>query len=159
MLNVYPHCLNSAYYMVFFSENIIIQGSAWVFIYISTTTMTNNLHKIHISVWTAKNIFVYVIQGNKVRKNSVQRKLQSKFVQSRTMASRLSQEEENYVRMSLLLRGISPRAARVLFDREFSPTCLYSSLKNEYNTLRDLQKKRIINQSQWNLLFPIVHGE
>ncbi|XP_076080029.1 uncharacterized protein LOC143050800 [Mytilus galloprovincialis] len=73
------------------------------------------------------------------------------------MASRLSQEEENYVRMSLLLIGISPRAARVLFDREFSPTCLDSSLKKEYKTLRDLQKKRIINQSQWNLLFPIVH--
>ncbi|VDI45833.1 Hypothetical predicted protein [Mytilus galloprovincialis] len=70
------------------------------------------------------------------------------------MASRISQEEENYVRMSLLLTGISPRAARVLFDSEFSPTLLNSSLKKEFNTLKDLQKKRIINQSQWNLLFP-----
>ncbi|CAG2239596.1 DMBT1 [Mytilus edulis] len=43
------------------------------------------------------------------------------------MASRLSQEEENYVRMSLLLIGISPRAARVLFDREFSPTYVLDS--------------------------------
>ncbi|CAC5414087.1 unnamed protein product [Mytilus coruscus] len=70
------------------------------------------------------------------------------------MASRLSQEEENYVRMSLLLTGISPRAARALFDREFAPKFLDSSLKREYNILKDLQKKRIINQSQWNLLFP-----
>ncbi|VDI53146.1 Hypothetical predicted protein [Mytilus galloprovincialis] len=70
------------------------------------------------------------------------------------MASRLSQEEENYVRMSLLLTGISPRAARALFDQEFAPSCLDSSLKKEYNKLKDLQNKRVINQSQWNLLFP-----
>ncbi|CAG2226198.1 unnamed protein product [Mytilus edulis] len=69
------------------------------------------------------------------------------------MASRLTQEEENYVRMSLLLTGISPRAARVLFDSEFAPASLDSSLKKEYNKLRDLQKKRIINQQQWSLLF------
>ncbi|XP_052106730.1 uncharacterized protein LOC127739169 [Mytilus californianus] len=70
------------------------------------------------------------------------------------MASRLSQEEENYVRMSLLLTGISPRAARALFDREFVPACLNATIKKEYNKLRELQKKRIINQPQWNLLFP-----
>ncbi|XP_052059417.1 uncharacterized protein LOC127700019 [Mytilus californianus] len=70
------------------------------------------------------------------------------------MASRLTQEEENYVRMSLLLTGISPRAARALFDREFAPSCLDSSLKKEYNKLKDLQMKRIINQSQWKLLTP-----
>ncbi|CAC5388469.1 unnamed protein product [Mytilus coruscus] len=70
------------------------------------------------------------------------------------MASRLSQEEENYVRMSLLLTGISPRAARALFDHEFAPLCLDSSLKKEYNKLRDLKQNRVINQSQWNLLFP-----
>ncbi|XP_076081481.1 uncharacterized protein LOC143052358 [Mytilus galloprovincialis] len=70
------------------------------------------------------------------------------------MASGLILEEENYVRMSLLLTGISPRAARALFDREFAPACLDSSLKREFNKLRELQKRRIINQQQWNLLFP-----
>ncbi|CAG2229842.1 unnamed protein product [Mytilus edulis] len=69
------------------------------------------------------------------------------------MAS-LSQEEENYVRMSLLLTGISPRAVRVMFDREFHPSCLDSSLKKEYNKLLDLKKKHIINQNQWNFLCP-----
>ncbi|CAG2215251.1 unnamed protein product [Mytilus edulis] len=69
------------------------------------------------------------------------------------MAS-LSLEEENYVRMSLLLSGICPRAARALFDREFNPLYLDETLKKEYNTLKDLQKKRIINQQQMNLLFP-----
>ncbi|XP_076096830.1 uncharacterized protein LOC143067416 [Mytilus galloprovincialis] len=70
------------------------------------------------------------------------------------MASGLTQEEENYVRMSLLLTGISPRAARALFDQEFAPLCLNATITKEYNKLRDLQSKRIINQPQWNLLFP-----
>ncbi|VDI33332.1 Hypothetical predicted protein [Mytilus galloprovincialis] len=75
------------------------------------------------------------------------------------MASRLTQEEENYVRMSLLLTGISPRAVRALFDREFAPACLDSSMKKEYNKLKDLQKKRIISQSQMNLLIPRFPGK
>ncbi|CAG2194950.1 unnamed protein product [Mytilus edulis] len=66
----------------------------------------------------------------------------------------LSQEEENYVRMSLLLTGISPRATRTFFDKEIAPVCLEATLKKEYNKLLDLKKKHIINQSQWNLLFP-----
>ncbi|CAG2197839.1 unnamed protein product [Mytilus edulis] len=69
------------------------------------------------------------------------------------MAS-LSVEEENYVRMSLLLTGISPRAARTFFDSEFAPACLDATIKKEYNKLLDLKKKNRINQSQWNLLFP-----
>ncbi|CAC5419737.1 unnamed protein product [Mytilus coruscus] len=69
------------------------------------------------------------------------------------MAS-LSEKEENFVRMSLLLTGISPRAVRVLFDYEFAPICLDATLKKEFNKLKDLHKKRVINQSQWNLLTP-----
>ncbi|XP_071172229.1 E3 ubiquitin-protein ligase DZIP3-like [Mytilus edulis] len=69
------------------------------------------------------------------------------------MAS-LSPEEENFVRLNLLLTGISPRAVRTLFDYEFAPVCLDATLKKEFNKLRDLQKKRVINQSQWNLLTP-----
>ncbi|CAG2212089.1 unnamed protein product [Mytilus edulis] len=66
----------------------------------------------------------------------------------------LSPEEENYVRMSLLLTGISPRALRTFFDQEFASACLDSSLKKEYEKLSYLKKKNRINQSQWNLLFP-----
>ena len=75
------------------------------------------------------------------------------------MATRLTQEEENYVRMSLLLTGISPRAARAVFDQEFAPSCLNATLTKEYNKLKDLQQKRIINQQQWNLLFPRRPGK
>lgn len=66
----------------------------------------------------------------------------------------LSKEEDNYIRMSLLLTGISPRAVRSIFDREFHPSSLDKSLKHKFNTLKDLQKKRIISSLQWNMLFP-----
>lgn len=66
----------------------------------------------------------------------------------------ISQEEENYVRLNLLLFSISPRAVRAKFDSEFAPVCLDATLKKEYNILTDLKTKRIINQSQWTLLFP-----
>ncbi|XP_076100339.1 uncharacterized protein LOC143069539 [Mytilus galloprovincialis] len=66
----------------------------------------------------------------------------------------ISVEEENYVRMSLLLTGISPRAVRIKFDLEFHPTGLDASLKKEYNKLSELKRKKIISESQWNVLFP-----
>ncbi|CAC5412566.1 unnamed protein product [Mytilus coruscus] len=67
-------------------------------------------------------------------------------------------EEENYIRMSLLLTGISPRAVRVLFNREFSPQCLYSSLKKEYTKLNELKRLHRISLKQWDLLFPPSRG-
>ncbi|XP_076081117.1 uncharacterized protein LOC143052027 [Mytilus galloprovincialis] len=67
------------------------------------------------------------------------------------MAS-LSEEEENYVRLALLLKGVTPRAFRTYFDREFLPTTLHSTLSTRHSTLFDLKSKRILNQVQWNLL-------
>ncbi|XP_076082214.1 uncharacterized protein LOC143052933 [Mytilus galloprovincialis] len=66
----------------------------------------------------------------------------------------LSDEEENYVRLALLLKGVTPRAVRTYFDREFPPTYLPSTLNTNYNTILDLKLKRVINQAQWNLLIP-----
>ncbi|VDI71769.1 Hypothetical predicted protein [Mytilus galloprovincialis] len=66
----------------------------------------------------------------------------------------LSEEEENYVRLALLLKGVTPRAVRTYFDREFPPSYLPSTLNTNYNTLLDLKLNRIINQAQWNLLIP-----
>ncbi|VDI35475.1 Hypothetical predicted protein, partial [Mytilus galloprovincialis] len=66
----------------------------------------------------------------------------------------VSEEEENYLRMHLLVTGISPRAVRILFDKEFHPSQLDASIKNGYGTLSDMKKKRVINTAQWNLLFP-----
>lgn len=66
----------------------------------------------------------------------------------------ISREEENYVRMNLLLCGISSRAVRALFDSVFDSSSLHTSLSEAYNTLKELKSKRKINQLQWNLLFP-----
>ncbi|CAC5364755.1 unnamed protein product [Mytilus coruscus] len=109
----------------------------------------NNLIELDIKLIYANNNLI----------NIYKRKLDIELLQPNIMASRLSQEEENYVRMGLLLTGISPRAARALFDREFAPACLDNSLKKEYNKLRDLQKKRVINQAQWKLLTPRSPGK
>ncbi|CAG2213392.1 unnamed protein product [Mytilus edulis] len=68
--------------------------------------------------------------------------------------SHVSEEEENYLRMDLMLSSISPRAVRVLFDKEFHPSCLEASIKKECGKLNDLKKKRVINAAHWNLLFP-----
>ncbi|XP_071178410.1 uncharacterized protein [Mytilus edulis] len=70
------------------------------------------------------------------------------------MMAPLLEEEENYVRLALLLKGVAPRAVRSYFDREFPPTYLPSTLNTNYNTLDDLKLKRVLNQAQWNLLFP-----
>lgn len=64
----------------------------------------------------------------------------------------VSQKEENFMRMQLLLKRISTRA---LFDKEFHPSCLNASIKrSEYTKLKDLKSKRIITAAQWKLLFP-----
>ncbi|XP_052073116.1 uncharacterized protein LOC127711189 [Mytilus californianus] len=70
------------------------------------------------------------------------------------MMAPLLEEEENYIRLALLLKGVSPRAVRTFFDKGFPPTYLPSTLNKNYNTLYDLYLKRILNQAQWNLLFP-----
>lgn len=80
------------------------------------------------------------------------------MVKSKNKMNSLSPEEENFVRLNLLLTGISPRAVRTMFDYEFSPTCLDATLRKAFNKLKDLQKKRVINQSQWNLLTPRFPG-
>lgn len=64
------------------------------------------------------------------------------------------EEEEKYVRLSLLLKGVATRAVRTYFDRLFPPTYISSTLNTNYNTLDDLKFKRVLTQTQWNLLFP-----
>ncbi|VDI05440.1 Hypothetical predicted protein [Mytilus galloprovincialis] len=66
----------------------------------------------------------------------------------------VSEEEENYLRMHLLMTGISSRAVRGFFDKEFSPVCLGATIKKETGKLMDLKNKHIINGAQWKLLFP-----
>lgn len=69
-----------------------------------------------------------------------------------------SQEEENYFRLRWLMSDISPLAARTFFDKEFPPSTLEASLKKEIHILTRMKNKRIINETQWNLLFPTFPG-
>lgn len=71
------------------------------------------------------------------------------------MATELSEEETNHLRISCLLLKIAPRAVRVLFDRIFPPSGLQTVLNMEKLSLEKLKKKRIINQAQWNLLYNV----
>ncbi|CAG2241956.1 unnamed protein product [Mytilus edulis] len=61
----------------------------------------------------------------------------------------LSEEEENYIRLAVLLKEVSPRAVRIYFDKEFSTTHLPSTLNKNYNTLYGLKLKRVLSQAQW----------
>lgn len=66
----------------------------------------------------------------------------------------ISQEEESFVRLCLLMSGISTRAVQALFNIEFNPSELKASIKKATIKLIKLRKDKIINLSQWNLLFP-----
>lgn len=70
-----------------------------------------------------------------------------------TDQSHISEEVENYLRMSLLNR-ISPRAVRVLFDKELNPSCLETLITRNKGKLSDLKNKRFISAANWTLLFP-----
>lgn len=65
----------------------------------------------------------------------------------------ISKEEENYIRLRLLVTT-STKVVRVLFDREFPPPCLDAIINNEQIKLNELKKKRFINESQSKLLKP-----
>ncbi|VDI13377.1 Hypothetical predicted protein, partial [Mytilus galloprovincialis] len=69
----------------------------------------------------------------------------------------LAEEEENYIRLALLLKGLSPRAVRTYFDSKFPCIDLPSTLNTNKTTLVGLKKNRVLNQVQWNRLFP-GHG-
>lgn len=69
------------------------------------------------------------------------------------MAS-ISEEEENYIRLALLLGGISQRAVRTYFDKVLPPAVLSSTPKTDKKVLEELKRKRVLNGAQWDLLFP-----
>jgi hypothetical protein len=69
------------------------------------------------------------------------------------MATQLSEEETNHLRMTSLLLRIAPRAVRTLFDGIFPPSGLQTVLNMKKTALENLKKKRIINQAQLNLLY------
>lgn len=67
----------------------------------------------------------------------------------------LSREETNFMRTFLLILRVAPPAVRVQFDSEFAPGVLQKTLNQQkLKVLQPLKKQRIINQAQWDVLFP-----
>ena len=69
--------------------------------------------------------------------------------------SRMTEEEENFVRLSKLIIGIAPRAVREIFDAYFPPRDLAEILKQKKQTIEDLKcKKHLLSAKQMSLLYP-----
>lgn len=71
--------------------------------------------------------------------------------------SALTSEEINYLRLSNLILRVAPTAVKTKFDYEFHPTVLQRTLnQNKMKVIEPLYKQRIINKTQWDLLFPVT---
>ncbi|CAG2234201.1 unnamed protein product [Mytilus edulis] len=67
----------------------------------------------------------------------------------------LTLEELNFLRTANLILRVAPHAVRIKFDKEFAPSRLQLELnKARYKVLEPLKKKKVINQAQWNSIFP-----
>lgn len=68
----------------------------------------------------------------------------------------IAPEEENYLRIAHLLVRVAPSAVRVKFNYEFHPDGLKKILnQNRSTALYSLKRQKVINQTQWDLLFPM----
>lgn len=66
----------------------------------------------------------------------------------------LLEEDTNYLRLAILVIKLSPKAVRVLFNNKFPAVNLPNILTRKHGKLQALYNQRIINQVQWNILFP-----
>ncbi|CAC5399401.1 unnamed protein product [Mytilus coruscus] len=90
---------------------------------------------------------------NQARRNTIDSSTNHSLV---TMATEISSEEFNYIKISFLIIKISSCVVRLKFDQEFHPDCLQFTLNRSKHSLRRLKTKRIINLHQWTLLFPLI---
>ncbi|CAC5381977.1 ANK [Mytilus coruscus] len=100
--------------------------------------------------------FVKNIQIHKICTNMTVNECSAKslcFIRERQKA--ITEEESNFLRTIILMLRVAPQAVREKFDTEFPPVGLQIVLnQNRVKFLEPLKKKRIINQKQWDLLFP-----
>lgn len=68
----------------------------------------------------------------------------------------LSQEDSKCLRIMNLILRIAPAAVRIKFDKEFHPSGLQKVLNQaRVRVLEYLRKKKVINQTQWDMIFPV----
>ncbi|CAG2198806.1 unnamed protein product [Mytilus edulis] len=70
-----------------------------------------------------------------------------------TSMTSLSKDETNFLRLAHLIIRISPRAVRTRFNQHFNPGGLHIVLKREKSKIDKLLYKRILSQSQMNVLY------
>ena len=68
-----------------------------------------------------------------------------------------TQETTNYARLCRLVVDVGCQALRDTFDRIHPPAGLHGVLASQKATLQTLRNKRILNDSQWDTLYPTVH--
>jgi len=74
-----------------------------------------------------------------------------------TSSPGITEEENNYIRIFYLLHRVAPPLVREQFDREFYPGGLKTELStNRFKVISPLFDKRVINQKQWALLYPVT---
>lgn len=78
-------------------------------------------------------------------------------IHTNTADCSLTQEELNFLRMANLILRVAPQAIRVKFDKEFNQGGLQTVLNQaRFKVLESLKRKKIINQAQWEMMFPIT---
>ncbi|XP_068731769.1 uncharacterized protein [Montipora capricornis] len=70
------------------------------------------------------------------------------------VASASTKESTNYARLCRLLVDYGTQALRDTFDAIHPPATLHRILSAAYPTLQGLKKKKIINPTQWGMLYP-----
>ncbi|XP_076107867.1 uncharacterized protein LOC143076107 isoform X2 [Mytilus galloprovincialis] len=86
---------------------------------------------------------------------SVNESLEKSLYTAREPKKAITEKEANYLRITNLILRVAPQAVRVQFDKEFFPGGLQTVLnQNKFKVLDPLKRKRVINQKQWDLLYP-----
>lgn len=74
-----------------------------------------------------------------------------------TSSTGITEEENNYIRIFYVLLRVAPSVVREQFDRNFTPGGLKTELsRNKTKLFQLLFNKRVIHQTQWDLLYPVT---
>ena len=69
-----------------------------------------------------------------------------------------TKETTNYARLCRLLVDVGSQVLRETFDKIHPPAGLHNVLMRSHSALQLLQKKRVLNATQWGKLFPAIRS-
>ena len=69
-----------------------------------------------------------------------------------------TKETTNYARLCRLLVDVGSQVLREAFDKIHPPAGLHNVLMRSHSALQLLQKKRVLNATQWGKLFPAIRS-